>query len=357
MSSQLPNVNIISGSDPLAYTSYPLNYSDKTIAGILSKLYSKTGISSNETKSYDDLLLGSTYKRACCMGKKTIPVKIPTPANYSGVLQDINKQFNYVTKEVTIPDGFCGEYTPKSQTCDNFFATYCENVRNDMENIVGSFDSTLWNQYSPECACYGQTYAELAKEKGASVDTSTQKMLNNISPKTYMPMCSDPNVAYQDKQSREDNRSLTVCSALVEIQDASAGQNMAVSNIMASNNCGNDTAVTSTSTTTPTTSTTTPSTSTTTPSTSTTTPTTSTTTPTTSTTTPTTSTTTPTTSTTTPTTSTTTPSTTSTTTSSTNSSSSTSTSTYALIGGGISLSLSVCCIILILIIFFVMRQK
>jgi hypothetical protein len=240
MTTQIPSVNIIPYTDPLVYSSYPLSFSSDKMQDGLATLYSKTGLTNNDPDTYEEILRGTTIKRACCMGKKTMPVKIPIPLNYNGVPQDINKKFNYITKEITIPDGVCGEYIQNTQKCDNFFATYCENVKNDLSSLSGKFDSALWTQYSPECACYGQTYADLAKEKGTPLDSNTQRMLNNISPKTYMPSCNNPSVAYQDKQSREDNRSLTICSALVEIRDASAGQNMAVSNIMAANNCGGD---------------------------------------------------------------------------------------------------------------------
>ena len=64
-------------------------------------------------KPFEDILNGTTLKRACCLGKKEIRVKIPIPKDYTGSLQPINKDYNYIEKNVSIPDGVCGVYVPE----------------------------------------------------------------------------------------------------------------------------------------------------------------------------------------------------------------------------------------------------
>src|SRR5277367_4239462 len=62
--------------------------------------------------SLDRILSNTTIKRACCLGGSdpnnfTVNVRIPIPSDYSTNIPDINSQFGYIDKEVTVPASMC----------------------------------------------------------------------------------------------------------------------------------------------------------------------------------------------------------------------------------------------------------
>jgi len=175
------------------------------------------------------------------MGKKSIPVKIPIPNNFSGRMNDINTIYGYIEKSVDIASNddvyknMCGAYISNSTTCDAFMDTYCTNTKNDYVNLIGgtnNFDSSEWNKYSPECACYGKTLIEIA-----NVKSTADMMKLNYPPKTYMSGCI-AGQAYQDKQSRESQNPIINCDAQIILSDIDAGNNVNISDNKIEQNCG-----------------------------------------------------------------------------------------------------------------------
>lgn len=232
----LPSIGNISGADPLLYSSMPLNLT----GNLITDLAKKTSLSSNDLTPFNNQLNGTTFKRACCMSKKRIPVKIPIPNNFNGNTTNLNKNMNYIEKNINIPDGVCGSYTQGSPDCDQFFAIYCANVKNDyMIANGGNFDPSEFNEYAPECACYGKTLIDYASEK-ETLSVGDQLKLN-YPPKCYMLGCNDPNSAYQDKQSRDNQCNIISCDAQILVQGSSAGRDLSVSGTNVQQNCGGNT--------------------------------------------------------------------------------------------------------------------
>lgn len=230
----LPNITPRDGYDPFIYASMPSNMSSTQISSLATKL----GLSANDPTTITNKLNGTTYKRACCMGKTTIPVKLPIPTNYGGTLTPINTDYNYIEKNVPVTTDVCGEFTPHSTQCDEFFETYCANVKNDYETLLNgsTFDPAEWNAYSPECACYGKTLNDYAKESSTTISS---QFLNNIAPICYMSGCNNVASAYQDPQSRKATCDTTICEAYVKLENTTAGRDLTISGTNIVQNCSN----------------------------------------------------------------------------------------------------------------------
>ena len=196
----------------------PLEYSSiSNTLGPVATLKLKKSLTSVSTNSeLNQLLDDTTIKRGCCMRKKNgdpviVKVKIPRPKNHPIEVKDsVDDRFNYIEKSVQIDDKLCdttySAYTNGSSRCDDFYQSYCSNLRDDYQSMSGTYVSGDWNSYAPECACYGQTTDEMG------VGASSLRGLN-IPPKCYMPQCGS-SASYIDRVSRENQCELTVCNAL-----------------------------------------------------------------------------------------------------------------------------------------------
>jgi len=218
--------------NPLTFSSIvntlPVNQTSKLIQG-LTGVTDETGLN----KVLDD----TTIKRGCCMRKnKTdkilVKVKIPRPTNVAvAVPNSVEDKFTYIEQLVEIDPKFCDNtysyYQQNTNTCDDFINSYCMNLRADYQNMVSQFNSDEWNDYAPECACYGQTAAESAVNAFQGV---------NVPPKCYMPNCGSA-TAYTDPTSRAGECNLTICNALFNASNFTAGQNVAVQSTV-EQNCG-----------------------------------------------------------------------------------------------------------------------
>ena len=227
--------------DPLIYSGIKNTLAtDKTLK--LKK--SLTGVTTNE--QLDQLLDETTIKRGCCMRKKKgdkilVKVKIPRPKDVPIEVKDsVEERFNYIEKLVDVDPKYCDDkynyFQPASNECDDFYKSYCENMRADYEEMVGDkFSSVEWNDYSPDCACYGQK----AEESAPGVFTGV-----NVPPKCYMPDCGG-STAYLDPTSRAGECNLTICNALFNASDFAAGKNISVQSKV-EQNCGKNTTKTTT---------------------------------------------------------------------------------------------------------------
>ena len=96
--------------------------------------------STNVLPTLDNIISGTTLKRACCLGVKNINVRIPLPPEVTfDVATEKNKvltKFNYYDKIIQVPQGLCDPAynrtaSPNDKTvmdnCDVFFDTYCIN--------------------------------------------------------------------------------------------------------------------------------------------------------------------------------------------------------------------------------------
>lgn len=197
---------------------------------------SLTGVTTNE--ELNQLLDNTTIKRGCCMrrnkgDKVFVKVKIPRPVNYPiEVVGSVEHRFNYIEKVAEIDPKLCdtqfSDYQPGSKPCDDFYQSYCDNLREDYESMnQQKFDPTDWTAYAPECACFGQK----------AENTAQGSLLGlNIPPKCYMPNCGDP-TSYLDKVSRDGECEMTICNALFNADELAAGQNLSIQNKV-EQNCG-----------------------------------------------------------------------------------------------------------------------
>ena len=114
-----------------------LEWGDKTK---LKSIYSVDGKLTEEGE-LDKLLSETTIKRACCLGKENLYVRIPTPAGkiYNPDDEAMEKKFNYVDKLVKIPKSMCPKlvpgYSKDSPQCDAFYNVYCDNIIKNFKKL------------------------------------------------------------------------------------------------------------------------------------------------------------------------------------------------------------------------------
>jgi len=99
-----------------------------------SDIIPTSGTTQEKKDAINDLLDETTIKRACCLGKDSIDVRIPIPTNIN--LDDyedrkqIFEKYGYFTKNIKINrEKMCKpEWT--QNYCDNFYTAYCKNQLN-----------------------------------------------------------------------------------------------------------------------------------------------------------------------------------------------------------------------------------
>ena len=206
-------------TDSLIYSSIQNTIDDDNE---INKIIAATDASGNskteKINSINDILDKTTMKRACCMNKKTINVRIPIPNGSS--VDNLNQKFGYYEKTIEIPDGFCNQYLPGytngSEVCNNFYNAYCSNIRDIyIKANNNKFSQSEFSLYKPECACYGL-------ERKANENASY-----TISPKCYMIGCKagESNV-YLDPTSRKEECNQTICNIVNNFSDIQAGGNV-----------------------------------------------------------------------------------------------------------------------------------
>lgn len=190
-------------------------------------------------QTLNKLLSDTNKKRACCLNKRSIDVRIPLPIDISPDNSEIGqnmKKYGFYDRLVTdIPidkPGFCTfdgkNFSKNNENCDDFFNVYCKNIINEYKSANnGKFDAgDFSNNYKPECACH------------MPIPSWVESMFKaSPIPKCVLPGC-DPNLnVYLDSASRAGQCNQTICTANVQIGAATASQDAAIiSNI--NQNCG-----------------------------------------------------------------------------------------------------------------------
>jgi hypothetical protein len=210
--------------DPLIFTE---------IKGILKE----DSVYSNITNQHelDNVLSSTTIKRGCCMrlpndtGKITVKVKIPIPKGIVPQSGSDNEKYNYIDKLVEFDKSLCdSKYVNGTSTCNDFYTAYCSVANSDyMKMSKDQYNLTSWANYAPDCACFG-TIPD---------DTKNIGNLNvNIPGKCYRPSCGT-SVSYIDSVSRNNECNLTICNALFNASNISAGHDAGISSAI-TQNCG-----------------------------------------------------------------------------------------------------------------------
>ncbi len=178
----------------------------------------------------ENLLSNTTLKKVCCMAKQNnkqnlkdgyyeVDIKIPFPPGYETQASDFEKKFNYTTVKVKIPESECSklqsDYQPDNPNygyCNDFFNTYCENIKYIYNRAVNNnFDITEFNYYAPECMCHNDI------PDGISM---------GIPHSCYMGYCSENNksITYLDQLSRTKPCDSAICVELTKVGDIIALQ-------------------------------------------------------------------------------------------------------------------------------------
>ena len=148
-------------------------------------------------------------------------VNVPlAPSTINPTLQ----KYNYQKKNLTIPAETCpANLYAGSTMCDAFYDVNCENQLANFKTL--NLPVSEFSDYSPSCACYTPKLE------------SQQQYSNNIPPKCYKDGCGTQ-TSYIDPVSRTNQCNLTICSSIVNLNDVSAGQGVALNNQI-TNSCGN----------------------------------------------------------------------------------------------------------------------
>jgi hypothetical protein len=240
MAKALINTDTKISLDALSYATIDNQVNDNAS---LTDFAAKMGISSSDSTTINsDLnskLLYTTIKRACCMGKTGPPntdgstgikVKIPIPKDYNikaNADGPFTSSYGYIEKTVYVPTGFCSQlgdtYTKDSKSCDNFMELYCQNQIKNLSD-TGTYSQTILAQYLPECACYGK------------VNPAFDNL--NIPATCYQSGCKiGLDDVYLDPSSRGAVCNATVCLAIVNAENITAGHDVTISPQI-TQNCG-----------------------------------------------------------------------------------------------------------------------
>ncbi len=209
-------------------------------------LPSQTGTTIGPT--LNNILTKTEIKRACCLGKGTIDVRIPLPAEIqlgTVVTSDVlKKKFNYWDKTVAIPKGLCPTGynrvdNPTDGTtmnnCDVFYKTFCTNTLASytkmVESMGGKFSVDEFINYKPECACFVPAKAYGLDDAGF-----------NVVPKCWFTSCDaggfGQGKVWLDAVSRgTPTCDITYCKNILDINNLTAGGSITI-NAKISNLCG-----------------------------------------------------------------------------------------------------------------------
>lgn len=214
--------------------------------------YSSSMSYDNQLKFFDKVLENTTIKRACCLGSESINVRIPIPADMQDKIEgheftfaDLYIKYGYYDRSVNVPPELCpADYTPGSNSCNNFYAIYCKNIYENFKKLAGpSLESQDFNvahdrfvRFKEDCGCYGNT-APL----GDSFSTSIPRKC------VFHTGCGDANAtSYLDPTSRNSSCQLKICKMINDLSGAVVGGDVDIKERIVQN-C-NDKATDSTST-------------------------------------------------------------------------------------------------------------
>jgi len=227
--------------DALVYASIKNNVSTDA-DGINSIIQYTSGLIPAQTgatigPTLNGILDDTAIKRACCLGKGTVDVRIPIPKEIqlgtvlsSDVLQ---KKFGYYDKTVTVPKELCPKGynridTPNDNAtinnCDVFYKTYCQNAIASYNKMVTSMGGTFkpddFILFKPECACFVPANSYGLDGTGF-----------NVVPKCWYTGCDagsfNAGKIWLDSASRgTQNCDITYCKNIMEFNNLTAGGNI-----------------------------------------------------------------------------------------------------------------------------------
>lgn len=226
--------------DSLVYASLENQYNDTNSLAWFNRNISPSntlpGTNVEKTIELNKILSETTIKRACCLGVDKIKVKIPIPMDTDlnqYTKKGIMEKYGYFEKEVTVPESLCNPSwkvknpdTNRSQ-CDNFYTVYCKNKVNLYKaGNKGNFNAVEFQDYSPDCVCYG--------------DMPEVLRTANVAPKCALAGCEtslEGGGYYVDPISRSADCEMTICSQTFNASDVTVGGDASIMAKM-NNQCG-----------------------------------------------------------------------------------------------------------------------
>lgn len=182
--------------------------------------------SNNRDASLQNILNKTTIKRACCLKDEDpnntdfykVTVKLPYNDNIvsgTDILKNtLYKKYGFFNKEVKIPKTMCDsnyigpeQDDGKTNNCDSFYRTYCENVKhmyaNNIKQTGEPYDSAYLHVYAPDCACFMDT-----------PETNT-----NVQPACYAPSClTGGRNIYRDRETRSKGAcTINQCNSFIDM--------------------------------------------------------------------------------------------------------------------------------------------
>lgn len=199
-------------------------YFSQTIKSIPGKYVYDSSAELQILKNIRNGILNNTnIKRACCLGQDNISVRIPIPNEIQKRIDDdeyktanieLIKRFKYFDKNVYVPKKLCPQgYEPKTTYCDNFYSVYCKNILNEYNKVNRgrSYNHDEFIKFKPDCGCYGDV-------------SSFGKQLPSTFPrKCIFNGCGESAPGYLDKDSRENDCSITMCNSMINLTNAQVG--------------------------------------------------------------------------------------------------------------------------------------
>ena len=227
--------NLYPSKNPLLIRGKNLNQNLKntisdpnTLFNIANNLGLNSNTSSSISQELTNIMTEAPLKLGCCLATnntnaENVHVHVPI-SPYIASENPLLNSFNYEKNLLSIPKNTCPTgYNNGSKQCDAFMNTYCKNVANVFQEQ--NLPAQQFSEYSPECACYAPL-------------TDDQKFLPVTTlPVCYKPGCAVHSNAYIDPLSRGQTCSQTICNAIVNASNNTAGGGVAVSPTI-QNNCG-----------------------------------------------------------------------------------------------------------------------
>ena len=231
------NFTTTNNIDPLYYTKIT---NKVPIQNLKDKYHSLFASNYDLNAMLDD----TTKKKAICARKleqSEINVRIPQPESYIPT-GNMEKSINYYNKNINTINNFITDESLKSMSnedCQRFTALYCENVKMDLRNAHGKdLTQKEFLSYAPECACYGVTYRELSEASGIDTDNKYIEALLNQPRHCQLEGC-DRYKAWNPDSNRGECSTVTLCNNTVQIASNDIQDSASVlAKINQSNDCG-----------------------------------------------------------------------------------------------------------------------
>lgn len=251
--------------DALVYASIANNITDNKQLAKLKKDLNMTNIDDNSVfiGKLNEILKDTTLKRAKCnlnadnriggfeynalKNTVSVPVRIPIPAespiNGDDEYSVLRRKMQYYDKNIDVPMSLLSKYTNHvagNQECNNFYSVYCGNMLNNYLNekkeLGEQYNENEWQNYKPECACYGisrpeEKIEELRKLYADEHDNKEAPYAFNAPHrKCIVSGCAIDKISYLDSASRTGKCPESICTVTNVFSDISAGRSANINN-------------------------------------------------------------------------------------------------------------------------------